>query len=88
MPDDEDYYYYEDEDRIAHDIGLYVVFEGSGLVQQYDIKSTVSMHFFSPPGMPARRLYILPMFFFFIFIYTPCLKKNDNDVAHYNFNAH
>jgi len=19
---------------------------------------------------------------------TPCLKKNDNDVAHYNFNAH
>jgi len=20
--------------------------------------------------------------------YTPCLKKNDNDVAHYNFNAH
>ena len=19
--------------------------------------------------------------------YTPCLKKNDNDVAHYNFNA-
>jgi len=21
-------------------------------------------------------------------VYTPCLKKNDNDVAHYNFNAH
>jgi len=21
-------------------------------------------------------------------LYTPCLKKNDNDVAHYNFNAH
>ena len=21
-------------------------------------------------------------------IYTLCLKKNDNDIAHYNFNAH
>jgi len=20
--------------------------------------------------------------------YTPCLKKNDSDVAHYDFNAH
>jgi len=24
----------------------------------------------------------------FLVEYTPCLKKNDNDVAHYNFNAH
>ena len=31
--------------------------------------------FFSPLGMPAERS-------------TLCLKKNDNDVLRYNFNAH
>jgi len=24
----------------------------------------------------------------YLYVCTPCLNKNDNDVAHYNFNAH
>ena len=29
-----------------------------------------------------------PFLTYLYVVYTLCLKKNDNDVAHYNFNAH
>jgi len=33
-------------------------------------------------------VFFLQNYVTLIMVCTPCLKKNDNDVANYNFNAH